>query len=309
MIQTPLNAQLPTRLQALAHPLFEAKGIQAWLKREDENHPLIQGNKLYKLQFNLQTALAQNKTSIISFGGAHSNHLAALAAAGKLLGIPTQGIVRGQELAQRPETWSQTLIKAQQQGMTLQFISREAYRQKHSQAFLADLQARHPHAAIIPEGGTNQLAIAGLQPLAQAIDAQRPDWTHLFCPVGTGGTLAGLISHTQPHPNKTILGVCAIKQGDYLQNEIQSYLTPKPHNHWQLLTQFHGGGFGKISPQLMAFQAQIEAEFAIELDPVYTVKMMAAFFALLEQDRIPRGSKVLLLHTGGLQGRKQQKRN
>ncbi len=310
-----MNSNKKTPLTKLKDPLFETHKITVYMKREELNHPHIQGNKWHKLIPNLQAAIEQHKTTLLTFGGAYSNHIAATAVAAQELGFKSIGIIRGQELALHPEKWSHTLQQAAQYGMTFQFITRMAYRQKSTPSVLKQLQSDYPKAYIIPEGGSNALAIKGFEPLMQQIETQCPNWTHLLSAVGTGATLAGLIKYTpfetrrskeaQNNP-RTILGIPVLKQGDYLKPNIQAWLGDTPAHSWKLLTDYHCGGYAKTSEPLLQRMRDFEQTFDIPLDPIYTAKMVYAFYDQLNQGVFKPGSKVILLHTGGLQGRKQE---
>lgn len=292
-----------TVLSKLDHPWFIEKGIEVWIKRDDLNHPNIQGNKWHKLKLNLQTAHDQAKTCLVTFGGAYSNHIAATAAAGKRFGFETHGYIRGDELSDTGR-WSATLRQASSNGMQLHFLDRATYRKKHEQAFLAQLNRLHPNAYILPEGGTNELAIQGFSETCQDLENQCPDWTHCFTAVGTGGTLAGLITHTAYRSTRKIIGVSTLKQSDYLFDEIVQWLpNDHQHNQWTLLTNYHGGGYAKSTNAIIDSQQWFEQTFNIPLDPIYTQKMVYAFISELEKNNIPKDAKVILYHSGGLQGR------
>lgn len=297
-----------TPLTPLVSPLFQAFGVTVYMKREELNHPEIQGNKWHKLRLNLQMAHKQNKKTLLTFGGAYSNHIAATAVAAQEAGLNSIGIIRGQELAHHRDRWSHTLKYAAQRGMAFQFITRAQYREKSLPHQLNTLQKKYPDAYILPEGGSNALAVKGFEPLMHQIDTQCPDWTHLFTSVGTGATFAGLINYAQHIPNRTLLGVAALKQGEHLLPSIQNWITQKKVNQWQLLTQYHYGGYAKRTKLLQTLMQQFERTFQIPLDPIYTAKMVAAFYDLLQKNALPPGSKIILLHTGGLQGRLQQTR-
>ena len=302
-----MNEQTITPLTQLISPLFEANKITVYMKREELNHPHIQGNKWHKLKFNIQEALIQHKTTLLTFGGAYSNHIAATAVAAQEAGLTSIGVIRGEELAEQPEKWSHTLKEAAKNGMEFLFISRSEYRNKSTNNALKQLQTRFPDAYIIPEGGSNTLAVKGFQPLMQQIEKQCPDWTHLFSAVGTGATLAGLIKYASVKNNRLnhtriILGVPVLKQGDYLRPQINEWIAETPVNSWQLLIDYHCGGYAKTPDYLLQKKHQFEQEFGIPLDPIYTAKMVYAFYDQLKQNKIKPGSNVILLHTGGLQG-------
>ncbi len=305
-ISLPNDQANVSPMEALHHPLFNDHNVSVWVKRDDLNHPTIQGNKWHKLKRNLQAAKAAGKTTLLTFGGAYSNHIAATAAAGQAFEFKTIGYIRGDEFANRPSRWSHTLHTARQKGMELHFLSRADYRLKTQPAFLKTLTAEHPGAYILPEGGTNELAVRGFDELCQAIEHQCPNWTHLYTSVGTGGTLAGLVKFATPTPQRHILGVASLKQADYLIPDIET-LSGVSHNttgspNWRLLTEYCGPGYGRISPEIEAAQHWFETQFHISLDPVYTNKLVFGFLQELQAGRIPQGAKVVLYHSGGLQG-------
>ncbi|WP_028485397.1 1-aminocyclopropane-1-carboxylate deaminase/D-cysteine desulfhydrase [Hydrogenovibrio halophilus] len=313
--QTLFNPPM-TPLQPLQHRLFSQKGVRVWVKRDDLNHPAIQGNKWHKLRGVLAQLSHQSHPALLTFGGAYSNHLAATAAAGHFFGFPTIGLVRGDELAQTPETWSHTLTTAQQQGMQLQFLSRSEYRQKSDPAFLQALLApyrqRYPNLTVLPEGGTTRLALKGFDVPIDQLQTQCPNWTHLYTAVGTGGTLAGLTQHAarhaSPHQPKRLIGVNTLKGGDSLRPVIQA-LCPYPYAasplapiSWRLHHGAEFRGYGRAHPELKKHQAWLKQHFDIPLDPIYTSRTVTAFLLDLENQRLPVGARVILYHSGGLQG-------
>lgn len=277
------------------------------MKREELNHPTVQGNKLHKLKLNIEEATRQQKGTLLTFGGAYSNHIAATAAAAKQVGFKSIGFIRGEELALSPDKWSPTLKLAQKNGMMLHFISRTDYREKNRPDTLKKLQLEFPEAYIIPEGGSNTLAVQGFESLMNDIEMQCPDWTHLYTAVGTGCSLAGLVSFAKLNSNRSILGVATLKNADYLIPYIEQWIIQvakhKPVNHWQLLTQYHMGGYAKTTAELLQQMPDFESAFGINLDPIYTAKMVMAFYNQLQKSLLKPGSKIVLLHTGGLQGR------
>ncbi|MEB3768006.1 1-aminocyclopropane-1-carboxylate deaminase/D-cysteine desulfhydrase [Acinetobacter sp. MD2] len=273
--------------------LIQNAHIQLDLKRLDLVHPNISGNKFFKLKYNLQQAQQQQKMGVLTFGGAYSNHIAATAYAAHALGLQSIGIIRGDELAQRP--LNPTLKTAQKFGMQLQFISRQQYLQRHAPEFLQNLVAKYPDFAIIPEGGTNSLAIQGCSEILSPQDLANYD---LFCcAVGTGGTLAGLIESSQAQHQ--LLGFSALK-GDFLTTEVRQ-LTQKCN--WQILDDYCCGGYAKTTPELIQFMYQFEAKYHIPLEQIYTAKMLMGLFDLIQKDYFASGTKILAIHTGGLQGR------
>ena len=309
MPKTPLST---TPLQRLKSSLFEDANIEVFIKRDDLNHPEIQGNKWHKLKLNLEQAKLDNKNTLLTFGGAYSNHIAATAAAAKLYGFRSIGFIRGEELQNNPSKWSHTLKTAELKGMQLNFLSRTDYRLKSQLDFQHQLQQIYPDAWIIPEGGSNDLAIAGLQTLATEIDQQCPNWTHLLTAVGTGATLSGLVRHLKMNNTQTVLGVSALGSGDYLTTDIYRWIH-RIHNgndliaenapkNWGFLHFDNPVRYGKITPKIELIQQQFKAEFDIVLDPIYTAKMVLGFYEALAKNQFPPNSKIILLHTGGLQG-------
>lgn len=302
-----------TPLTPLNHPLFDEKAIQVWMKRDDLNHPTIQGNKLHKLKYNLTEARQQGKKSLLTFGGAYSNHIAATAAAGKLFGLRTIGFIRGEELKNQSHKWSQTLKEAHNNGMQLHFLNRIDYRQKTQAHFLHQLQQQFPDSYMLPEGGTNELALQGFEELSQQLAMQCPDWTHLYSAVGTGGTLAGLIKFSVSSINQPrhLLGIATLKQASYLIATIEQlsgiHHHQKGSTQWRLLLDYCGPGYGKENNAIQTARQWFEDQFQIALDPVYTNKMVYGFLEELTADKIPVGAKVILYHSGGLQGRIPEK--
>ena len=266
--------------------------IQLDLLREDLVGGAIQGNKFRKLFYNLKEAEASGCHTLISFGGAYSNHIAALAAAAAQFGFKSIGLIRGEELAQK---WKQnpTLVKAASLGMELQFLSRSDYKKRHDPKFLEDLSNSNPGAYIIPEGGTNSLAIKGCM---EILSSEMKGYDYVAVPVGTGGTMAGLIEAAGEHQN--VIGFSSLK-GDFLKDEIAKWTSK---DNWTLNTDFSFGGYAKINQQLIAFINQFKQSTGISLDPVYTGKMMYGLYKLLKAAEFPEKSRILAVHTGGLQG-------
>lgn len=294
-------------LQEVNHPLLLAKNVTLSVKRDDLLHADISGNKWRKLKFNLIEARKKGINQLLSFGGAYSNHIHALAAAGYHLGFETSAIIRGEpHYASNP-----TLKQAQKWGMKLHFVSRKEYRQREDHQYLQTLQNKFPEALIIPEGGSSQLAIPGVMELCDELMQQSSkSIDHIFTATGSGGTLAGLIagfSNKQQKKSTRITGIAVLKQADYLLTNIDHLLgqaNQSSLNDWQLLTQFHGGGYAKVTPQLRDFCLQFEKDNGIPIEPIYTGKMFYALFELIKQDYFNDGDNIVALHTGGLQGLK-----
>lgn len=292
--------QNPTPLQRLQDEAFDQTHIQVWIKRDDLNHPTIQGNKWHKLKLNLMAAEHQHKHQLLTFGGAYSNHIAATAAAAFERRWSSIGLIRGDELAHNHQAWSPTLKQAQRHGMTFEFVDRQTYRLRHHQAWLSALQQRYPQAYILPEGGSNPLAVNGLESVINELNQQCPGWTHLLCAVGTGGTLAGLAKFAGNH--QQVWGMASLKNAEYLSEQIKHWAGLDKTN-WRLITEFHGGGYAKTNADIDARMSAFERDFAIDLDPIYTAKMVFGFYQLLQAGAFAPNSRVILYHSGGLQGR------
>lgn len=268
------------------------KNIQLFLKREDLLHPFVSGNKFRKLKYNLVEAKTQNKSTILTFGGAFSNHIAATAYAGKINDFKTIGVIRGQELESKILS-NPTLRFAQQNGMQLCFISRENYRLKHTENFLTKLRKQFGDFYLVPEGGTNSLAVKGCK---EILNEEDNIYNYVCTCVGTGGTISGLINASGKH--QKILGFPALK-GNFLQQDIRKFAK---HNNWELIFDFHFGGYAKINKELVAFINDFKLKHNIQLDPVYTAKMMYGLTQMITSGKFEENSKILAIHSGGLQG-------
>ena len=260
--------------------------------REDLVGGMVPGNKARKLKYNILQAQKQGATTLLSFGGAYSNHIVALAAAGKQFGFKTVGMIRGEELGDK---WQQnpTLMQAAGYGMHLEFISRAAYRQKESSEFLDTLKTRWSSVYIIPEGGTNALAIQGCK---EILNSNTAEYNYICAPVGTGGTLAGIIEAS--NADQKILGFSAL-HGNFLETELCK-LTQK--RNWKLHGEYSFGGYAKINQQLITFINEFKNQYQIGLDPVYTAKMVYGIFEMIKAGNFSENSRILAVHTGGLQG-------
>ena len=272
--------------------LLREKGITLYLKREDTIHPFVSGNKYRKLKYNLLEAKKQGKDTLLTFGGAFSNHIAATAYAGQEQGLKTIGVIRGEELEDKWQN-NPTLNMAHEHGMQFHFVSRSDYRLKNELSFLQDLAARFGDFYLLPEGGTNELAVKGCAEILTQDDAT---FDYICSAVGTGGTVAGLINASRPH--QTVLGFPALK-GNFLIEEIRTFAQ---NQRWQLVTDYHFGGYAKVDRQLIDFINLFKNETGIPLDPIYTGKMLFGIFELVKRDVFSPGSQILAIHTGGLQG-------
>ncbi|WP_264522984.1 1-aminocyclopropane-1-carboxylate deaminase/D-cysteine desulfhydrase [Flavobacterium sp. N502536] len=266
--------------------------ISLSIKREDLIHPFVSGNKFRKLKYNLLQAKAENKKTLLTFGGAFSNHIAAVAYAGKEQGFRTIGVIRGEELLDKIEE-NPTLKFAQENGMQFEFVTREEYRLKNENAFIEKLKDKFGDFYLVPEGGTNEWAVKGCEEILTEEDAR---FDFVCCAVGTGGTIAGLINSALPH--QKILGFPALK-GDFLTDEIRIFAQK---DNWNLISDYHFGGYGKVNLELIEFINAFFEENKVPLDPIYTGKMVFGVIDLIHKNYFPAHSRILLIHTGGLQG-------
>jgi 1-aminocyclopropane-1-carboxylate deaminase len=267
-------------------------GISLEIKREDLLHPFISGNKFRKLKYNLLQAKSENQETVLTFGGAYSNHIAAVAYAGKEQGFKTIGVIRGEELGDKIDE-NPTLKFAQECGMQFEFVTREAYRLKTESDFITNLRQKFGSFYLVPEGGTNEYAIKGCEEILSEEDSE---FDYVCCAVGTGGTISGIINSALPH--QKVLGFPALK-GDFLKDEIRKFATAK---NWELINEYHFGGYGKVNEELIEFINQFYQQTQVPLDPVYTGKMVFGVVDLIQKNYFPKNAKILLIHTGGLQG-------
>ncbi|KFF13511.1 1-aminocyclopropane-1-carboxylate deaminase [Chryseobacterium soli] len=267
------------------------KNVRLFMKREDLVHSEISGNKYWKLFYNVNTYVNKNseKPYIITFGGAFSNHIAAVAAVGEMSGIPTLGIIRGEELHDK---WrdNPTLYFAFKKGMNLKFVTREEYRNKEKLSEF--LQQEFPDALIVPEGGTNEEAIEGVKMM---LNNETKDFDYLCTAVGTGGTVAGISKFCEE--NQKVIGFKVVDDSS-LENKIFELTLKRNFN----LIDSCWGGYGKIKDENIRFINDFKEKFGIPLEPIYTGKMMQRVFELIDEGYFPENSKILCFHTGGLQG-------
>ncbi|MEZ4938289.1 MAG: pyridoxal-phosphate dependent enzyme [Crocinitomicaceae bacterium] len=287
------------QIDQLQDPLFTEKDVEVYLQREDLIHPIISGNKWRKLRFNIEKARQLGKTSILTFGGAHSNHLIATAEACLLANLKSIGIVRGEEIS------TQTLTKCRDRGMDLHFISREEYRMHESKEYINHWYEKFHSPFIIPQGGDNYYGTLGCTEILKACPFQ-PDF--IFVAAGTGNTTAGIL--ISANENQTIASVPALK-GDFMKKEIQKSIlnfiqneeaTSEYMGQLIVLDQYHFGGFAKYTSELIQFIKAFYVQHRIQLDPIYTGKMMFGLYDQIRNDALPKNSKILAIHTGGLQG-------
>jgi 1-aminocyclopropane-1-carboxylate deaminase len=299
-----LNTKLtiPSPLQKIEDPIYDKHRLEVFIKRDDLIHAEISGNKWRKLKYNFEKFKSGKYDAVLTFGGAYSNHIAATASAGSMFQIPTVGIIRGNELN---EGSNATLAKAKTDGMNLVFVSREIYEQRYERIYHEELRREFGNVLIIEEGGANFLGAQGVAELVQEISFE-PDY--IYTAAGTGTTAAGLLLGTK---TANIIAISALKNGNFLRDEIgktlyyslfDDELVADYLKRLTLETEYHFGGYGKYTDELLNFMQSWKAKTGIALEQVYTAKMIYAFEQDILTNQIAPNSKVVLLHTGGLQG-------
>lgn len=278
-----------TPIQEIQDSILAKAEIRLFIKREDLNHPFVSGNKWWKLKYNLEDANLQGKKALLTLGGAFSNHIYATAAAAYELQLESIGVIRGEEtLPLNP-----TLRFAKSKGMKLHYISRETYRKKSDEYFVEQLHDQFGDFYLIPEGGSNELAVKGVQEFIQMLDV---NFDFLCCPVGTGGTLAGVIRGLRGE--KKIIGFSALKGGTFLNDVVRSL--GSKHTNWEIITEYHFGGYAKSTPALLQFIDDFKTHHNIPLEFIYTGKMISGIFDLARKGFFEKRSTILAIHTGGV---------
>jgi 1-aminocyclopropane-1-carboxylate deaminase len=296
-------------IQKLNSGLFTEHNLSVEVLRLDLIHPQISGNKWFKLKRNLQKAKAENFKTIITFGGAFSNHIAATAAACKLEGFHSVGIIRGEET----ENLNPTLLKAKENGMLLHFADRETYTRKTDKQFKNELTKIFGEHYLIPEGGNNEEGILG------CTEILKPEWDHdiIFCASGTAATYAGILAGSRS--DQVVVGISVLKGENTLVKDAldqlhfvfpaqkfiihgNDALDKKVISESCITNNYCFNGYAKLDKQLIAFKNKFEKEFMIPLDYIYTNKLCYAVLDLIKQNKIKPSSKILIIHCGGLQG-------
>jgi len=316
-------------LQEIFSPETERAGVRLLIKRDDLIHPQFGGNKWRKLKYNIEHMLRNDIDTLVTFGGAWSNHIHATAAAGKHFGIDTIGIIRGEP----GRTPSDTLQFARHCGMQLFFLDRQQYRQQHQPEVLNRLVKRYAgdpaDTCVLPEGGSNALAVTGCREIVEEIIKEiGSDFDIICCSTGTGATLAGLACALQDHPDPVIndkqaIGFCALKLSRdpqhrsetrsgleqdidrHIRDNLRAASTPESnglHVNWKLVTDYHFGGYARIDDQLVDFMQGFRRQQGIRLDAVYTGKMFYGLLQQIKQGHYKRGTTIVAVHSGGLQG-------
>ncbi len=289
-----LNENPP--LQQIQDSLFKEKGLELWIKRDDLIHSEVSGNKWRKLKYNLQEARSKKQDTLLTFGGAYSNHIYATAAAASLFGFKSVGIIRGNE----PKVKSDTLQFAASKGMNLIYVDSATYREKENPRTLANLHEEFGEFYYVPEGGTNLRALQGVEEIIPQLNIQ---YDVLCTACGTGGTLAGLVAGLGG--NKTVIGFSALKGDDTLTQKVHSLTLDyckQQFSNFQISFDYHFGGYGRVNDELISFIKDFKNQHDIQLEPVYTGKMLYGIFDMVRNNSFKRGTTIIALHTGGLQG-------
>jgi 1-aminocyclopropane-1-carboxylate deaminase len=274
-------------IQTLSGSLFETNGIKADTLRLDLIHTHVSGNKWYKLKYHIAEALAAGKKGLLSYGGAWSNHLVAMAFASNEMGLRSAAVIRGEE----PQVYGPALQQMKDLGMELVFVSRAEYKDKIVLPGYEDYQ-------IVPEGGSGELGIKGASEILKEVQG---DYSHIICAVGTGTTMAGIINSA--HRYQHVVGISALKVADTTDNELLQYIgAHTTKNNYSIQFGYHFGGYAKRTDELIAFMNSLYAEEKIPTDFVYTGKLFYAVYDLLSAGYFPHNSHLLVMHSGGLQG-------
>ena len=291
--QTPINH--------LSIPELTNQGISLFVKRDDLQHQVVSGNKLFKLFYHLQHCQKNKIETILTFGGAYSNHLHATAYAAQQMGINSVAIVRGEQLL----PLNPTLKDCTDWGMVLEPVSRIDYKQKQGSEFVQNIIAQYKGAHVIPEGGCDLMGVQGAAKILEGVD--QTEYDYIVCPCGTGTTLAGIVSKADPHI--TVLGMAVLKGAQWMEAEVEEWLSKSyqqsKQQHqasWRINTDYHFGGYGKIKPELLEFIKTNNLDYDLPLEPIYTAKAMYGVLDMIRKGMFEKGSRILFIHTGGLQG-------
>lgn len=271
-------------IQEIHSAFLHSKKVRLLVQREDLNDPYCMGNKWWKLRYNLIEAIREKHNKVLTFGGAFSNHIVATASACNRMGLKSIGIIRGDST----DKLNPSLIRAQNDGMELFFVDRQIYRNKSN----IDWKSIYGDHYLIPEGGTNELAVSSCEEMISF-----KEFDMVCVPVGTGGTLSGIIRSLKP--SQHAIGFSSLKGGGFLNDEVKKYVD---HSNWSIQFDYHFGGYAKINLELVSFMNEFKRDFSIQLDPVYTAKMFYGIFDMIKNEQIRSNSTILAIHTGGTQG-------
>lgn len=282
-------------VHAVHHPTADAKGIQLFMARADLLHPLASGNKFYKLSPNISFATEQGLTQLLSFGGAFSNHIHALALTAQANGFKSVGIIRGE----KEYASNSTLKEASIAGMQLEFVTRDEYKRRHNLDYLDELKSRYPDALIIPEGGSSQLAVKGCMQLMAEINAVKQT-NIITAACGTGATFAGIVCGL--NKDQRAVGYSALKDKS-LSSRIDEFISNEGClNHVYTVEQADYGGFAKLPKEVLDFSLEWLDYTGVLLDPIYTSKMCKRLIEQIKDDEFEVGASITIIHSGGLQG-------
>lgn len=288
---------LPSPLTKIELPLLKEKKIELYLKRDDLIHEVVSGNKWRKLKYNIEASQKENLKTILTFGGAYSNHIIATAFACKENGLKSIGVIRGEE------TLNETLEEAQEYGMQLHFIPREEYKRKEEKDFIQQLKNKFGEFYLIEEGGANHLGIEGCKEILQE---EKETYDYIACAAGTGTTLTGLLLSLRE--NEKLLGFPALKGGEFLkeviEKNISAYYKEEKNkiSSLELICDYPFGGYAKVNDELKNFVSGFYQQTQIQLDLIYNGKMMFGLLDLIQKDHFPKNTRILAIHTGGVQG-------
>jgi D-cysteine desulfhydrase len=278
--------------QSIHDKLFASKGIEADVLRLDLIHPEVSGNKWFKLKYYLSEAISHNKTGMVSFGGAYSNHLVAMAFACHEYGMTSAAIIRGDEA----QIDNSSIQQMKQYGMKLVFVNRTAYRDKDK--LINEFLAEHAGFQYVPEGGQGPQGVRGAAEIMQLAEKK---YTHIICAVGTGTTIAGIINGSAA--NQQVTGISSLKIPDEGENALLTYISQNTsRNNYSIVFNYHFGGYAKKTGELISFMNELYQNEKIPTDFVYTGKLFYATYDMTKKDNFPPGSALLIIHSGGLQG-------
>jgi len=295
-IESALNINNKIPLQKIEDPLIQNSKINLFVLRTDLNHMTVSGNKWYKLKYNLVEIKQKGFDTLLTFGGAYSNHIHAAASAGKLLNIKTIGVIRGEEY----NPLNPTLASAKENGMLLHYVNRKTYRERKNSEFIQSLHEKFGEYYLLPEGGTNLLALDGCSEIVNSINTK---YDFVCCACGTGGTLAGIIAGL--NGSKKALGFAVLKGADFLKTDVEKLISDysgKDFTNWQINQNYHFGGYAKTNEELLRFVLRFREVNNIPIEPIYTGKMFYGIYNLAEENYFENGETIIAVHSGGLQG-------
>ena len=295
-IESVLNIKNKIPLQKIEDPLIQKSRINLFVLRTDLNHPTISGNKWHKLKYNLVEIKQKGIDTLLTFGGAYSNHIYAVASTGKLSNLKTIGVIRGEEY----NPLNPTLAFAKENGMLLHYVNRKTYRERKNLEFIQSLREKFGEFYLLPEGGTNLLALNGCSEIVNSINV---NYDLICCACGTGGTLAGIIAGL--NGSKKALGFSVLKGADFLKTDVEHLIydySGKNYTNWLINQNYHFGGYAKTNGELLKFVLRFREINKIPIEPIYTGKMFYGIYKLAEENYFEKGETIVAIHSGGLQG-------